>query len=383
MNKILKLLFILLCAAFLFGCSEERDKIVASGNSVKIGFIGPLSGPEKVLGTHSLEGIRTVLHMHPYLNNGDTIELLVEDDKNEPELAVKAFEKLVETDKAVAVIVASSSASALAVNDMADTYQTPAVILLATHPEISKDTEFVSQICFDNSFQATVAALFVRDELLFDRVAVFKNPTSHHSNSLSEAFMRKFRSIEGQIIDVIPVSSTATDYGAILSHLRDEDVQLLYLPVTVENVIEISKELQEIDWAPKVMGGDGLLSRALAQKKGESHYLEGFFATDLYSTNVKVTVYGKKMIKAYQSLFETRNSSYPAFGVEGMAILMNGINRCNDSSDKVCINAKLHDTVDFEGLMGNITIKPDGKASRPLVVNRIRGDQLEFVVKVY
>ncbi|MCK5071147.1 MAG: ABC transporter substrate-binding protein, partial [Desulfocapsa sp.] len=270
----------------------------------------------------------------------------------------------------------------LVVNSLADKYRTPVLFLLASHPDISKNTEFVSQICFDNTFQASVAALFVRDELLLERVAVFKNPDSYHSSSLADEFIRKFRSIDGDITDVISVSLT-TDYGKILSHLRESDVQLLYLPMAVGNAIELRKQLSVMGWSPKGMGADGILTRAIVEQPEEVRYLEGLFATDLYSTTVEITPYGRDVLKTFRSLYESRGSTFPAIGVEGMDILMDAINRCGEFAERECINAKLHDTVDFEGLMGNITIQSDGKASRPLVVNRIRNKQLKFVVKVY
>lgn len=382
MNKIITSFLILLSAAFLFGCTAEQEKTKPSGNSIKIGVIGPMSGKDKVLGEDSLKGIRTALHMRPYLNNGDIVELLVVDDKNQPALAAKAFKRLVDKDKVAAVIVTSSSASGLVVNSLADKYQTPVLFLLASHPDISKNTKFVSQICFDNTFQASVAALFVRDELLLERVAVFKNPDSYHSSSLADEFMRKFRSIDGHITDVISMSST-TDYGKILSQLRDSNVQFLYLPMAVRNVIEIRKHLSVMGWYPKGMGADGILTRAIVEQPEGVRYLEGLLATDLYSATVELTPYGRGVLKAFQSLYESRNSTFPAIGVEGMGILMDAINRCGEHSDRECINTKLHNTVDFEGLMGNITIQSNGKVSRPLVVNRIRDEQLEFVVKVY
>ena len=131
------------------------------------------------------------------------------------------------------------------------------------------------------------------------------------------------------------------------------------------------------------MGGDGLLSRAFAQKSDEVHYLEGFYVTDLYSSNMEMTPLGRKVTRVFRSKFDSRNSTFPAIGVEGMLILRHAINRCSDGSNKNCINARLHTTIDFKALMGNITIQSSGKALRPLIVNRIRGDQLEFVVKVY
>ena len=377
------LVLVILLLVLLSCCSEEQKAITPSGKSIKIGIIGPMSGPKKALGIENLAGIQTALHMHPYLNNGDGIKLVVEDDQNEPELTVKAFRKLVDEDKVSALILLSTSASALAVNAIADSYQVPVLVLRATHPEISKNTKFVSQICFDNIFQGKVAALFVRDELLLDRVAVFKNQDSFYSSSLAAEFIRKFRSIEGQIIDVISIASEPVDYDAILKHLREQKVQLLYLPVTVENVIAISKAAKNMGWYPKAMGGDGLLDNVIARHPKEVVHLDGLLAIDLYSDTIKTTSYGKKAGKVFRSLYGTLNSFYPASGFEGISILMDAMNRCYDPADSECINTMLHDTVDFKGLMGNITIQPDGKALRPLIVNRIRGRQLEFVVKVY
>lgn len=384
MNKIITFLFVLLLTVSLFACSDEQEKILASGESLKIGFIGPMSGPDKVLGEDGLKGIQTALHIQPYLSNGDSIELLIEDDKNIPQQTVKAFLKLVETDNVKAVIVASSSASGLAVNALADQYQIPVVILFASHPDISNDTKFVTQVCFDDNFQADVAALFVRDELLVERVAVFKNPESFHSSSLADGFVLKFRSIEGQVIDVVEVSKEITDFGETLSRLRSKNVQLLYLPVTVGYVSDIAMKMSGMGWTPKVMGGDGLLSRTFAERPEDVGYLEGFFTIDLYSNRLEISSRARMLSRVFRSLFiPKRQSTFPATGFEGMGILMNALDRCHESSDKHCINRQLHNTVDFEGLMGKITIEDSGKVLRSLIVNRIRRGELEPVVKVY
>lgn len=383
MNNARYLVLVILLLVLLSCRSEEQQTITPSGKNIKIGVIGPMSGLKKALGKENLAGIQTALHMHPYLNNGDGIKLVVEDDQNEPELTVKAFRKLVDADKVSAVILLSTSASALAVNAIADNYQVPVLVLRATHPEISKNNKFVSQICFDNIFQGKVAALFVRDELLLDRVAVFKNPDSFYSSSLADEFIRKFRSVEGQVNDVISIGSESVDYDAILKHLREKKIQLLYVPVTAENVIAISKAAENLGWYPKAMGGDGLLDNVVSRHPKEVVHLDGLLAIDLYSDTIATTSYAKKAGKVFRSLHGTQNSFNPASGFEGISILMHAMNRCQNPADSECINTMLHNTVDFKGLMGNITIQPNGKALRPLIVNRIRGNQLEFVVKVY
>jgi len=383
MKKTNTLFLFILLLVFLFGCSEEQKHITPSGTILKVGIIGPMSGPVQAMMEDTLEGVRTALHIWPYLSNGDKIQLIIEDDRNEPKLAVKAFIKLVTVDEVKAVIILSTSGSALAVSKLADSYQVPLLVPLATHPEITEDKKFVSQICFDDTLQGKVAALFVRDELLLKRAAVFKNPYSFHSNALANEFIKKFRAIEGEIQDVILVSSEPVKYKTTLSRLRDQGVQLLYLPMAAEDVITVSRELENMNWSPEVMVGDGLLSNFLALQQEGVHYLKGFLTIEMFSSTLEVTPYGKKVAKIFRSLFKTRNSIHPGAGFEGMAILLNAMNRCHDPLESDCINDQLHDTVNFEGLMGNITILSNGKAERPLIVNRIQGDKLEFVVKVY
>ncbi|HHD56329.1 MAG TPA: hypothetical protein ENK89_01465 [Desulfobulbaceae bacterium] len=329
-----------------------------------------------------MEGIQTALLMEPYLDNGDAIELVIQDDQNIPELSIKALKKLVTVDKVAAVILLSTSGSALAVNSIADDYRVPVLVLLATHPEISTGTRYVNQLCFDNIFQGKVAALFVRDELLIERVAVFMNPDSSYSRSLADEFMREFRSIEGQVIDVVPVTAETANYEEIAGRLQKQGVQLLYLPVDVKNVIEISRALEKTGWSPKVMGSDSLLTNALARYPEELYLLEGYLEIDLYSSDVKATPYLAQVKKIFRGHYTTRNSTYPAAGFEGAILLMEAMNRCSDPAESACISSQIRTVENFAGIMGKISIQPDGKTRRPLIVNRISGKKLQLVVKV-
>jgi len=51
--------------------------------------------------------------------------------------------------------------------------------------------------------------------------------------------------------------------------------------------------------------------------------------------------------------------------------------------DRSCINNMIRSTLDFEGIMGKISIGPNGKAARPLFINAIYGGKMKYIVKVY
>jgi len=383
MMKRLIHLAILIASVFPFNGCDQQSAIQPSGKKIKVGIIAPFSGSHLAKGEDGLKGIKTAMQLQPYLENGDGVELVVEDDQNEPSLTVKALEKLTEVDKVSAILILSSSEPVLEIAPIADTYKTPILALLATHPDITGQSSFVSQLCFDDTFQGTVAALFVMDELLIDTVAVFSNPDSSYSSYLAAQFMHKFKSLGGRITETVSITQETDDYTNILESIRNKKTELLYLPIRAKDMIQIVKALKKMGWKPEVMGSDGLLSTVLKQHKEESGLLEGILATDFYSALMPLTSYGEKATKTFNSLFDGRPTTYTALGAEGYALLLNAMNRCNTPGDRACINQMIHNTIDFTGVMGKISIKSNGKALRPLVVNAIKDGQLEFIVKVY
>ena len=363
---------------WLYGC-EQKPAVQPSGKTIKIGIIAPFTGADRAKGDEGLKGIKTGIQLTPYLQNGDAIELVVEDDRGDPEQSLKALKKLAEVDKVSAILTLSSSGPVLAMASIANGYKTPILALIATHPNVTRNNHFVSQFSFDGDFQGAVAALYVRDELLIDRVAVFINPESTYSSHLGDKFARKFESIGGQITDTVFLSRDADDYESLLKHVRTKNPEMLYLPIEAGNVIGIIKEVKKMSWAPQIMGSDGLLSTVLAKYKEKSRLLDGLLATDLYSYEASLTSYGKRVT----SLYKGKPTTYTALGVEGYAFLVDAMNRCNTPGDRSCINNMIRSTHDFRGIMGKISIGPNGKATRPLYINAIHGSKMKYIVKVY
>lgn len=383
MMKRLIHLAILIASVFPFNGCDQQSAIQPSGKKIKVGIIAPFSGSHLAKGKDGLKGIKTAKQLQPYLENGDGVELVVEDDQNEPSLTIKALEKLTKVDKVSAILILSSSEPVLEIAPIADTYKTPILALLATHPDITINSSFVSQLCFDDTFQGTVAALFVMDELLIDKVAVFSNPDSSYSSYLAAQFMRKFKSLGAQITETVSLTQETDDYTNILESIRNKKTELLYLPIRAKDLIQIVKAVKKMGWKPEMMASDGLLSTMLTQYKEESGLLEGILATDFFSALMPLTSYGKKARKTFYSLFDGIPTSYTVLGAEGYALLLNAMNRCNTPGDRVCINQMIRNTIDFTGVMGKISIKSNGKALRPLVVSAIKDGRLEFIVKVY
>ncbi len=378
MKRLIHLSILIALMLLINGCDRKPD-IEPSGKKIKVGIIAPFSGADRARGEEGLKGIKTAMQLLPYLDNGDGIELVLEDARDDPALAVRLLKKLAEVDKVSAIVTFSSSGPVLAMADVADTYKIPILAAFATHPDTTGHNDYVSQLCFDDIFQGTVAALFVRDELLIDKVAVFTNPDSHYSSNLAAQFERKFKSIDGEVVDTIFMTGANEDLADILESLRHKKPELLYLPIGADAVIRIIKAAANLNWKPEMMGSDGLTASVITKHKEELGLLDGMLATDFFHNDMPLTRFGRKV----SAIYKGQGTSYAILGVEGYALLFQALNRCSDPADRECINSQIRSTTDFTGVAGKITIGPDGKAQRPLSVNSIRKGKAKFVVKVY
>jgi branched-chain amino acid transport system substrate-binding protein len=386
MKKPIPLAVIIFLALWIHGC-DRKPVIEPSGKTIKIGLIAPLSGPDELKGQEGLRGMQFGMQMQPYLQNGDRIELVTADDRNDPALAVHVLQELAAKENVAAIITFSSSDPVLAMAKVADENKTPILAAIATHPDITRNNAFISQLCFDDRFQGTTAALFVRDELLVDKVAVFVNSNSVYSRDLASQFEKKFESIGGEITDRIVLAEGGAELHPQIKMVQDHSPELLYLPIKAGDVLRVIREAQELHWKPQMMGSDGLLSAIIKQHKKELHLFEGMLAIDFFSHRAGLTPFGKKARDAYKHTPKGKegaaSTTYSTLGVEGYVLLLGALNRCSDPADRECINAKIRSTINFQGIMGNITIRPDGKAERPLYINTIEDGRAEFIVKVY
>ncbi len=111
-----------------------------AADTVKIGVVGPRTGPAAATGKAFEEGIAIALD---HINAkggvlGKPLEVVFEDTGGVPEKAASAFERLATRDKVPIVVGESHSSSALAEIEVANRYKVPFIICEAWHDDITK-----------------------------------------------------------------------------------------------------------------------------------------------------------------------------------------------------------------------------------------------------
>ena len=382
-------LFFLLALLAIFSWfmkHESTPEIPPSGIKIKVGVIAPFSGSHMGKGKSGLQGVKFGQAILPYLDNGDAIEFVLVNDLDNTDLSVQALRKLVQEQQVACILVFSDSDSLLAMAKVADRYKTPIVAVIASHPDITKDSAWINQFNFDDTFQASVAALYVRDELLIDKVAILAQADNAHFSHLAKEFSRQFKEVEGEVTELKFLSTIEQDYSKILNTIKSKEPELLYLPLDLEFLFNIKMALDKLDWSPELMVSDGMVASVKAQTKYPLNFLNGMMAVDTFSYDMNFTEYGDQLLEeiALMGFTQEETGTYTALGAEAYALVVHAINQCLElESKQVCINDAIRSSLRFEGIKGLISFDETGKAHRSLVINRVENGQLNFIVQVF
>ena len=377
-------LLIIFCLA-LGACSRDAEP-PSDRDAVTIGVIAPFRGPNAIKGREAFNGIDMEVRAEPELRNGSKLHVVYQHSLHDPVQAVAALRKLAADPRVLAVVSFVDSDSMLAMALVAEQLGLPVLVGTATNPLIVQGRHYVTQLIYDDNFQGAVAALFTRDDLLLERVAVLSNPRNTYSRFLGEEYARKFASVGGEVVDTVSVYERGFSIESALERLRDLNPQLLYLPLPAQRVIDIAEVLDSMNWKPRLLVPDGVLLVLVREFDRRLRLVDGIIGTDIFSPKESMSP-RDLFSRRYSLIRDTKPdevNTYSVLGIESILLLRSALNRCIDTGlDRQCVRGSIRNTRNLVGVIGPIDITPEGRAIRPLVVNMINGGRIVYRVRVH
>ena len=374
-------LLILLLSIYLTACDTGND-ITPSGKIVTIAYVGGEGEASTGRDQDVLEGILAANAADPMLDNGDHLEIKHSIQAGTEGGITKTISGLIERDHIAAILLGASSKTTLQAKQDIDAMNIPTLAVIASHPDITNEVAYISQLAFDDEQQAQSAALFVRDELVFRQAAVLFDDTDPHSSYLGQVFRTTFEQTGGQI-DEFSVFSRLDQ--SMLERLKTEGTQIIYLPLESKQVFHVLEQLDIIDWQPDIMASDGLLAGVLQNNPEQLHKLNGMYVTDLYSHTdefVSLAAFARRITGFYEQMFSEPPSSDTVLGVEAYQVIKRAINLCPDPGNAACVNRKIRSTENLQGIISRFSIGANGKASRVVHINTLQDGKMKLVVRV-
>ena len=252
-----------------------------AGDTVKIGFAGPLSGDLAPYGISALRGVEIAVEDVNAKGGimGKKIELITGDDLCKPELAVNMATKLV-SDGAQMIIGHICSGATIAANKIykdagllviSPTATTDALTLTGEHPN------FFRSVPYDGA-QAILMASFIKNNLKAKKVALLHDKGDYGKVQM-ELAKKQFEAIGGvEIVLFEGVTTGAVDYSAIVQKIKRSKADLTLWGGYHSDASKIVSLIKKKRVKTIFFGGDGIFNDqfiALSPKYSDQVYATG------------------------------------------------------------------------------------------------------------
>lgn len=254
-----------MCAGMLAGCGGGADTNDASngdsGESTaaefKIGGTGPLTGDAAIYGNAVKNGAQLAVD-EINAEGGVQFELKMEDDENDPEKAVSAYNALKDWGVQLSLgSVTSKPAEATATENFAD--RIFALTPSASAPAVTEGKDNVFQMCFSDPNQGTASAEYIADNQMGTKIAIIYKNDDVYSSGIYEKFKTEAETKGLNIVSTTTfTSSSATDFSVQLGEAKAAGADLLFLPIYYQPASLILQQAKSMGYAPKFFGVDGM-----------------------------------------------------------------------------------------------------------------------------
>lgn len=229
-------------ALLLAGCGDDGQGGAGGSGPIRVGQIVSLTGNYSPLGSENKKSVELAVEQ---INNaggvlGRTIELIVRDDKSQPDQSVLAFNDLKGQDVA-AVIGSPFSNSALATIPLVDREKIPYLSPSPADEQVDPVHPYVFMV------PATAATYGERILQYFQGIGVTRVAVAHDTkSSYAVAGFTGMREKAGQYGVTLVASeefqTTATEFGAVFNRTRSAGAQALVVWATGAPAVALTKQ---------------------------------------------------------------------------------------------------------------------------------------------
>ena len=377
MKKLLTILIAMMCLFTLAGCngggsSNGGENTDSDTVTIKLGLSGPLSTDARVYG----EAVRNAaqIAVDEINNSASTIkfDFKMADDEASPEKAVTAYAELYDWGMQISLFtVTSGSGAAVASNYDEDKIfaLTPSGSSTALIYSDSKNYAGNFQMCFTDPNQGIAAADYIADHFGDKNIAIIYKSDDVYSAGVYEKFTAQAKSKGLQVVYTGAFTDdSATDFSTLLTASKDNNANLVFLPIYYQPAATILKQAADMSYEPTFFGVDGmdgiLKLEGFDTSLAEGLYLLTPFAAD--STD-QLT---KDFVKSYQDKYGDTPNQFAADAYDCVYAIHQALRDLNVTAD-YDFNNLYNDLISqftsmtFNGVTGeNMTWSVNGEVSK-------------------
>lgn len=305
---------------------------------------------------------------------GRRLKVVTLDDRGDSAEAANAVTRLIDVEKATALLGEVASSLSLSGGRVAQRRRIPMVSPSSTNPRVTEVGDYIFRVCFLDPFQGWVMAKFSRENLKIAKAAIIKDVRNDYSIGLADAFKKAFTQMGGNIVAEQSYSAGDTDFSAQVTAVRAENPDAIYVPGYYAEVGAIAQTARRLGVKVPLMGGDGWDAPDLYKIGGDA--LNGCYFSNHFAPDV-ATPKAKKFVADFTAKYGQPPTGLGALGYDAAMVLADAMKRA-PRLDSQSIRDALAQTKNYEGVTGIITIDEHRDAKKSAVVLEIENGVAKF-----
>ena len=334
-----KFISVMLVAAMavtaLTGCgSNSGSSSKKDADKYYIGGIGPTTGATAIYGTAVKNGAQIAVDEINAAGgiNGKQIEYRFEDDQNDAEKAVNAYNTL--KDWGMQMLVGTTTtAPCIAVAGKTASDNMFQITPSASAPSgLSSGNGNIFQVCFTDPNQGIASAQYIAENKLAKKIGIIYDSSDVYSSGIEEKFEAEAKDKGLQIVSKAAFTADSkTDFGTQLQKAKDAGADLLFLPIYYQEASIILKQADTMGYKPKFFGVDGM-DGILTVENFDTKLAEGVMLLTPFAADAKDKAV-QKFVKTYKEQYEDTPNQFAADSYDAVYALKAAIEESKATPD--------------------------------------------------
>jgi len=355
------------CCPKEYECTDEWGcAVFEPGQTVKIAYVGPMTGPYAAFGTDISRGAELAVKANPDVE-GFQFELLIEDTQGSGEQSASGANKLAADPQVVAVAGHTFSGSTLVAIPI---YEEAGIPMMSPSTTLASFTQMGSEVynrvAFSDALQAKEAAEYIYNQLGLTKI-VTVHDSDAYGQGLAEGVAAEFEALGGEVLAIKATTQGSADYSAALADIAALSPELIYYGgYDADAALMVSQMAAASLEGVAFFGCDGTYGTNYIDLAGDA-------AEGTYSTNVPIPPSDafEQFKAAYEAAYgdpQGKLSPFSPHGHDAAAVLLAAIDRVaiKDGNNLVIprkgLAEEIRKTKDFSGLTsGAITCDATGE----------------------
>lgn len=304
--------------------------LAAAEEAIKVGVIGPLTGPYAVYGLAVQHGAEIAAEEINALG-GVQFEILSADDQGDGELAVNAYNDLLD-DGVNVMLSTTTSGSCLTVSDVAYEERVFMLTPSGSADAITEGKDNIYRICFKDSAQGLASAQYISEHKLATKVGVIYNNSQDYSIGVYNTFKSKAAELGLEIVAEAAFSDdTNPDFSVQIAKMQEAGAELVFLPIYYTPASLILAQCASAGYEPIFFGVDGM-DGILTLEGFDTALAEGVMLLTPFSADAQDDL-TKNFVSTYQSKYGEVPNQFAADAYDGVYALKAAVELAGVTAD--------------------------------------------------